>query len=353
MEIREITGKNVWEGFLFGCPEKTFLQSWDWGDFQKTLGNRIWRLGVFDNGELLSVALVVKMIAKRGTFLLIQHGPVVKITNYQLPITNEITNYKFQILKTLSDKLKMICAQEKASFVRIAPLWEKNEQNEKTFKDLGFIDAPMHANAYTATWKLDILLPEDQLLAQMRKTTRYLIRQAENNPEISVEKRTDEGALGPYQELNLELAKRQNFAPFSSEFIQKEFEALAPGGQIQLFLGKYQGEVLAGALVIFWSDSAFYHQAASSQKGAKIPLPYLILWEAIKEAKTRGCRTFDFWGFVDPKSQPRHPWAGPTLFKMGFGGQAHEYLKTKDLPLSKKYWLVFLFEKIRRARRGL
>jgi len=37
----------------------------------------------------------------------------------------------------------------------------------------------MHANAYEATWKLDIRPTEEELLKQMRKTTRYLIRQAE------------------------------------------------------------------------------------------------------------------------------------------------------------------------------
>lgn len=334
MEIREIGSKEIWEGLLKDCPEKTFLQSWNWGDFQKTLGNKIWRLGVFENEEVLTIALVIKIVAKRGTFLLIQHGPA-------------------KILEALLGKLKTIAIEEKASFIRIAPLWEENGPNEKTFNSLGFIDSPMHANAYTATWKLDISGPEDQLLARMRKTTRYLIRQAENNPELTVEKRTDEDALGLYQELNLEVGRRQNFAPFSPEFIRKEFKAFAKDGQVQLFLGKYQGEALAGALVIFWSGTAFYHQAASSQKGAKIPLPYLILWEAIKEARSRGCQIFDFWGFVDPQKQPRHPWAGPTLFKMGFGGRAREYLKTKDLPLSKKYWLTFLFEKIRQFKRSL
>jgi len=38
---------------------------------------------------------------------------------------------------------------------------------------------------------------------------------------------------------------------------------------------------------------------------------------------------------------------------MGFGGRASEYVKTQDLPLSKKYWLIYVFEKIRSIKRGL
>ena len=85
----------------------------------------------------------------------------------------------------------------------------------------------------------------------------------------------------------------------------------------------------------------------------KFSIPYLLQWEAIKEAKNRGCKMYDFWGFTDPKKEPRHPWAGPTLFKMGFGGRAYEYVKTRDLPLSRKYWLTYIFEKLRKAKRRL
>ncbi len=106
-------------------------------------------------------------------------------------------------------------------------------------------------------------------------------------------------------------------------------------------------------MVIFWSGIGFYHQAASLSKYAKFSIPYLLQWEAIKEAKKRGCKLYDFWGFTDPEKEPKHPWAGPTLFKMGFGGYKKEYVKTQDFPLSKKYWLTYIFEKLRKTKRGL
>jgi lipid II:glycine glycyltransferase (peptidoglycan interpeptide bridge formation enzyme) len=111
--------------------------------------------------------------------------------------------------------------------------------------------------------------------------------------------------------------------------------------------------VAAGVLVVFWSGVAFYHQAASDSKYAKLSIPYLLQWEAIREAKKRGCLFYDFWGFTDPVKHPRHPWAGPTLFKMGFGGQASEYVETRDFSLSFNYWLVYIFETLRKMKRGL
>ena len=352
MEVKEIKEKNIWENFLKGIKEKTFLQSWNWGEFNKLMGNKIWRLGIFDREELIGTALVSKITAKRGIFLLIQHGPVIK------PKTKAK-----EVLEVLLNELKKIGKEEKAVFIRMNPLWparrslgeggENNTDNQKIFKELGFRESPMHANAYETTLKLDLSLSEEELLGKMRKTTRYLIKQALLDENITIEKSEKAADVELYEKLNLEIAKKQKFVPFSLEYIKNEFEIFSRENQTLLLFGKYQGEIAAAALVIFWSGIGFYHQAASDPKYAKFSIPYLILWEAIKEAKNRGCILYNFWGYVDPKLKPRHPWAGPTLFKMGFGGQPYEYVKTQDFSLSKKYWLTFIFEKIRKIKRGL
>lgn len=335
MEVKQIEDKTVWEGFLLEQRDKTFLQSWNWGEFQEKMGNKIWRLGVFEGSSLVGLALVAKVAAKRGTFLLIQHGPLGK---------------GFGVL---FGELKKIAKEEGASFIRVAPLLKRNEENKKLFSSLGFKPSPMHASAYEATWKMDLSPSEEELLAGMRKTTRYLIRQTLKNKDIVIEKSDRLEDIELYQKLNVEVAKRQGFVPFSLEHTKNELETFLRDGQALLLFGKYQGEVAAVALVIFWSGIGFYHQAASSVKHSKLSIPYLLQWEAIREAKSRGCALYDFWGYVDPIENPKHPWAGPTLFKMGFGGRVFQYLETQDLPLSSKYWLTFIFEKIRRLKRGL
>jgi len=91
-------------------------------------------------------------------------------------------------------------------------------------------------------------------------------------------------------------------------------------------------------------------------KYPKIPVSYLLQWEAIKEGKKRGCKTYNFWG-IAPESELEakkdHPWKGLSLFKKGFGGYKKEYVKTQDFPLSWKYWPIYLFEEIRKRKRNL
>lgn len=336
MQIKEITEKGIWESFLAELSEKTFFQSWNWGTFHEKMGEKIWRLGLYDNGKLVSVCCVVRVKAKRGTFLVVEHGPV--------------TQYK--TLEVLLQELKDIAKKENASFIRMSPIWKRNEENKKIFADLGFRAAPTYAAA-ESSWKLDITLSEDELLGQMRKTTRYLIRQTLKNEDIEVVKSNKSDDLRIFDTLNKEVGRRQEFVPFSSTYATNEFGAFAEDDDVLLLFGKYKGEVVAGVFVIFWSGIAFYHQAASLSKYAKYSIPYLLQWEAIKEAKRRGCKVYDFWGYVDPKKYPKHPYAGPTLFKMGFGGEVHEYVKTQDYPLSWKYWPIAIFEMIRAKRRHL
>jgi len=353
LKVREIKNKETWEGFLSECEDKTFLDSWSWGEFQKMMGSpvpggsaedgKIWRFGIYKNEELISVALVIKIEAKRGTFLFVPHGPVVR---------RETKNKKQKILKTLLYELKELGRREGASFIRVAPIWERNNENIKIFKDLGFRKAPIHIHP-EITWELDITPPERELLMGMRKTTRYSIRQTEEKYDVEVEQKNNLDGVRIFNDLYQQTADRHDFVPFSFKYLKNEFLAFQPGNHIGVFLGRHKGEIIASAIIIFWQKRGFYHQGASIRKYSKIPISYRLQWEAILEAKRRGCEIYNFWGIAPEDSGKDHPWAGLTLFKKGFGGYKKKYVKTQDFVLSPRYWLTFIFEKIRKKKRGL
>ena len=343
MEIKEIYEKNVWENFLAGCKEKTFLHSWEWGEFQGAMRGNIWRFGFFEKETLLGVALVVLVSAKRGTFLLVPHGPVTKL---------KVTSEKLKVIEILLSTLKDIAKREGARFLRINPIWERNEENNRIFKSLGGRQAPIQMHP-EASWKLDITAAETELLASFRDTTKYLIRKCENNKDIQVRLSNDISDLKLFSELHTLVSLRQKFVPFSLEYLEKEFQVFSKDEEVLLFWGEYKGRVAAGCFVVFWSGIAFYHHAVSVSEYSNLSIPYLLQWEAIKEAKRRGCFLYDFWGYVNPQRQPKHPWAGPTLFKMGFSGKAYEYVKTQDFPFKWTYVITCLLETARRLRRNL
>ena len=337
--IQKIESKQIWEDFLMQCKQKTFLHSWAWAEFQDKLNQKIWRLGIFNDNELIGIALIIKIVAKRGAFLLCPHGPMIK-------------SQKQLVLKELVDYLKNLAKKEKVSFIRISPIWERSPENENIFQKLGFRNAPIHIHP-EASWVLDLDSPEHELLANMRKITRYLIKRGLKNKDIEIFQSRNAQDIEKFSELHKQIAKRLNFTPFSLNYLKNEFSCFNNNNQIILFIGKYKGEIAAMSFVIYWSRIGFYHHAVLSPKYRKIPVAYLLQWEAIKQAKKRNCVLYDFWGFVDPQKEPRHPWAGPTLFKMGFGGRKIEYVKTQDFVISQKYQLNFLVEKIRKIKRRL
>ncbi len=355
MQIREITDKSQWENFINAQNANTFLQSWNWGEFNLKNGDKIFRLGIFENDILVGAALIIKISARRGKFLFCPH---------LLLALSAVEGASRKSLEILFEYLKDLAIKEKVDFVRISPLIQNTPENLKIFQDYGFRNAPIHMMHPELSWILDISKSEEEILKGMRKTTRNLVRRAEkpfdlvrlHSPQAAqgkesvevLEVKTIEG-IEEFYKLHEQTVGRHGFIPFSKNYLKKEFVAFSPDGQISVFFAKHDGQVLSSAVIVFYGGSAFYHHGASQT--SKIPASYLLMWRIIQESKKRGCKIFNFWG-IAPEDKPKHPWAGLTLFKTGFGGERQEYLHCQDLPITSKYWLNWLIETVRRRKRG-
>lgn len=353
IKIIEENNKKDWEDFLKYCSQKTFLTSWNWGEFQKKMGNKIWRLSIYQNSQQIGSFLLIKIKAKFRNFFFIPHGPVLKDGCLK---SSEI---KKEILLEILKFLKNISEKENIDFIRFAPIWKNNQENEKLFEELKFIKAISHIHP-EVTWFLDISIPENEILMGMRKNTRNLIRRAQKEGVEIIQKNSIDG-IEDFNNLYKKTVARQYFNPFSLKYLKNEFESFYSDNQIINIFAKYKNEIISSAIIIFWQGMGFYHQGASSQKYPKIPASYLLQWEAIKKAKNNGCKLYNFWGIVpqinsseDLKNNKikKHPWWGISLFKMGFGGYKQEYLKTYDLPLTWRYQIQKTIENLRKIKRG-
>lgn len=342
--IKEINDQKLWDDFFNQAGSPSFLQSWEWGEFEKKQGYKIERVGIYDIDQLVGITLVIIIKSKRGNFLFIPHGPI-----FMEHITCNIKQKK-SLITQLLNYLITLAKKGGCSFIRIAPTLDNTPENQQLFKTLDFKTAPIYMHSETM-WILPLNKTEDELLAQMRKTTRYLIKKAVKE-EITIEKRTDSQAVDDFYKLFKETVRREKFTPFSKKFIKDEFETFHKTGNAMFLLGKIKKDsnYLASALIIFTKSTAFYHQGASIH--SKYPVPYLLQWEAIKEAKRRGCSFYNFWGILKKNRTPKN-WAGLTLFKQGFGGEEKNYLPTQDLIISPKYYFTFLYEKFLNWKRGV
>lgn len=343
MDVRPVAQKKDWDEFVAAAQPRTFLHSWSWGEFHVRQKQVIYRFGVYDGEVLLAVALFIKVSARRGTFLLCPHGPVISLSHAGSPLVGEI-------VKVLTGFMKPFARSEQCDFIRLCPLLMDSLDNRAHFTRLGYRQAPIHMHP-ELSWMLDITPSTEELMANLRKTTRYGIRKAEKDG-VTIETSENPEDVERFYKVYEDTVDRQHFTPFSRNYLRAEFETFIADKEVSWFFAVYNGETISAAMIVFSGSSGFYHHGASIQRYAKIPASYLLQWRAIGEAKKRGCKLYNFWG-VSPEDKPNHPWAGLSLFKKGFGGFPEAYVPAQDLPLTKKYWLNFVVEKVRKIKRGL
>lgn len=336
-EIREITDKNLWENFVSVYLQGSFLQSWNWGELDKKMGNQIKRLGVVIDNKLCSGMQIFIRTAKRGKFLAIPGGPLINWEN-----KDEVNSY--------FDKISEIAKKEKVWFVRVRPNLTNFILGEAVFQKYGYIKAPMPLHAENV-WCLDLTPPAEELLAKMRKSTRYEIRRAQREG-VRVHSSRNPDEIKILWELQNRVAQRKGFVPFRLDFLEMLFRVFARDQEVKLFLGKFKDKVLSAALIIFYGNSAYYYVAAFSEDYRSLPGSQHLVWQAILEAKKENLNFFNFMGISSPNRQ-NHPWAKVTFFKQGFGGERVDYVKTHDLPLSPFYWATYLWESWQSRQRGI
>jgi len=334
--IKNISEKNIWEEFVLSRNEANFLQSWSWGEFHEALGKIINRTGFFENNKLVGVMLSVIEPARRGRYLTVPGGPIIDWGNKNL-------------INAFSQQIKKIAKENNCVFVRVRPQLKFDDFSKNLFKNLGFIKAPMHLHA-ELTSQLNIIKPEEELLLQMRKATRYEIKKGIKE-NIKITTSTDEKDIQKFYDLQIETAKRQKFVPFSYKFLHEQFKIFAENGNVLLYKAEFENKLLAQAFIIFYGREAVYHYGASTDEGRHYPGAYLIQWEAIKEAKNRGMTRYNFWG-VAPEGNSDHRFAGLSLFKRGFGGEDFQYLPAQDLIINyPRYLINYFIEQLRKKIR--
>ena len=334
IQIKKIEIINEWEDFILTRLNTLFVQSVHYGEFYKKMDEQSWIFGIYENDKLVGGSLVVSTHAKRGNFLYLPYGPIGD-----------------RGLKEFFNFLRNHAEDNNFDFIRVSPFLDENNINKNLYSKLGFRNAPMHMLAET-TWLLNLEQNETQLLKAMNKNHRNLIHRCEKEG-VKIEIRNNIDDLKDFNRLHDETAKRHNFHRFSSDYITKEFSSFAPYNEALIMNAYLQNNELdSSAVIIFYGNMASYRHGASLNLNNKIPTSYLIQWEAIKEAKKRGIKFYNFWGIAPDNSSKRHPFYGITHFKKGFGGRQLDLLHCQDLPITWKYWLNWLVESIRKIKRG-
>lgn len=165
----------------------------------------------------------------------------------------------------------------------------------------------------TKTLRANLKQSEKELFESFRKDCRYAIRKlsvASCQLPINRFEEFYEIWRKSGKRLNIWIPPKNEYEEFIKCFGEKVF-CLTINNQ-------------AGCLVVMHRQTAFYYYAGATHEGTRANMPYLVVWEAMKEAKRKGARVWDFEGIYDAR-WPYKRWLGFSHFKKSFGGKEIEF----------------------------
>jgi len=346
--VQEITDREQWNGFLTSQPRGHLLQSYEWGELNRYLGGRIYRLGALDNGRMvgalmLSVAQVplpVTLPGLRFQWLYGSRGPTAERPDAPA-------------LPALLEQAHAIARDEHAVVLRLEPNIANDDPAMDdwltAYRALGFQinHTAVHGRR---SWVLDIRPSDEELLANFKMTWRQNVRSAERKG-VKIREAENEADFDAYYELLKITSERDAFFIHQKGYHQEIMRYFASKGDAVLYLAEHEGETIAAKMLIRFGDWCWDMFGASSNNKRNLKPTYLLQYRCIQLAKACGCSYFDFRTIPEILEPGEEMW-GVYEYKKGFGGFSRLNIPTQDYvyrPLVYNAWRNFV--EMRRARR--
>lgn len=303
-------------------PAASFLQSWQWGKFQQSVGRKVARLSWQDK---IAVQAIKMNLPLSKHYWYIPRGPLV---------VSDTPEYR-QAMEDLFDFFK----NNGSLFVRADPVLPSPFQGEGQGEGLRGVNIKLAPATQPRCARIINIaqLSEEELLQRMHPKTRYNIRLAEKKA-VAV----GTGNIDDFLRLNRKTAHRQKIKTHPENYYRKMAEILGQDSEFRLRIWQASigNKILASALVIHYLQTAYYVHGASTDENKNLMAPYLLHWQIMLDAKAKGFRYYDLGG-VNPAAPEdidyKPSWGGITRFKAGFGGETHCYPQSFDL-IQNRYW---------------
>lgn len=311
--------------------------------FQNSLGElgeekEVEFLGYLQDDKLIGAALIIfEHIRGKYYYAYCPRGPVMSPD-----LTVE------QQKKFICSLINHIEKEHEPVFFRIEPEREKHPTSvcQKYFNSAAA--ALSHGATPRCTRVLDLRKSAEDLLKEMKPKTRYNIRLAERKG-VQVTQGYDQSFQDNFIKLLAETTKRDKFIAFAPEYYRQQLEFFGPKGNLQIFQATVDGEPAAAIMVSFYGPRAIYLHGASSHKYRAAMPNFAVQWAAIKAAQEKQMQTYDFWGVAPQNAGSKHPWAGITRFKEGFGGEYKEWVGPHDHIIKPLLYKAYAgYKKLRR-----
>jgi lipid II:glycine glycyltransferase (peptidoglycan interpeptide bridge formation enzyme) len=324
MEVRPIITSN--QKVKYSDAVTHLMQSWQWGDFRKKMGQTVLRFGMYE-GQALKSAFQISLHPIPFTRYFVGYIP-------KGPFPSE----------DLAKALKVIGKKYSCAFIKIEPDIEAAGSRQQA---TGFRKSPK--SLFTKfNFVIDLNKSEEELLKDMHPKTRYNIGVAQKH-HVRIEQGVSNEDFETYLKLYFETTKRQGYHGHDENYHQEFWKLFKAAKMARILIAywkvppTFEKTPLAAWMLVNFKDTLYYPYGGSTTENRQVMANNLLAWEAIRMGKKLGLKTFDMWGALGPDADPNDPWFGFHNFKKGYGGRLVEYMGTYDLVFNWPIYILFTF----------
>jgi lipid II:glycine glycyltransferase (peptidoglycan interpeptide bridge formation enzyme) len=333
-----------WQRFLGGYPDAHVLQMGEWGELKSAFG---WDAVRVVSGDV-GIQILFRKLPLGFTIAYAPKPVFPRSDDFSRSGTTDPTGALRGVVTTWGgddfwDEVDSVCRKRRAVFLKLEPdSWE----SDFIFHLSSFIFSP-HNIQPPRTIIVDIRGTEDEILARMKQKTRYNIRLAEKKG-ITVRAWDD---IPAFHKMMLITGGRDNFGVHSLEYYRRAYDLFHPTGMAELLVAEFEGKPLAALMVFARGQRAWYVYGASTDEERNRMPTYLLQWEAMKWARSKGAEEYDLWGVPDEDEttleanfESRHDglW-GVYRFKRGFGGELKRSQQAVDRVYNSLLYKFYLW----------
>ncbi len=353
----------IWDEIISTLPAPHFLQTYEWGQVKAQGGwqpcyaawtsDGNWRVEQDDSlfSTLPSAPVAACLILKRhisvgglGAKLCILYSPKGPLLDWN----------DTPLRKRVLDNLQSFARQQGAIFLKLDPdvmLGRGVPGAEDEITEPG--GEAVRADLLAYGWRfsdeqiqfrntvlLDVSLSEDEMLARMKQKTRYNVRlAAKKGVSVRLGGEADWPLL---YRMYVETSIRDGFVIRDENYYQTVWRTFMRSSMpvAQPLIAEVQGEPVAAVFLFAFAGRAYYVYGMSREAYRELMPNYLLQWEAMKWAKSRGCAVYDLWGAPDEFNESDSMW-GVFRFKEGLGGQVVRTLGAWDYAPNPLWYAMY------------
>jgi lipid II:glycine glycyltransferase (peptidoglycan interpeptide bridge formation enzyme) len=328
--LEKLHDEAVWDRLVAATPGGHVLQSWAWGELKARFGWYAQRVAL---GSACAQVLYRSLPGRLGSIAYIPKGPLG-------------TWGDDGTLAALLEAIGPLARRRRAICLKIEPNLGEDPALTERLQTLGFRRSPQTIQP-RRTIIVNLDTDRDVLLQRMKQKTRYNIRLA-GRRGVTV-RPGDESDLPAFYHLMQITGERDEFGIHSQAYYAAIYRLFVLRGHGQLLLAEYEGQLLAGLIVLASGNTAIYMTGASSSEERQRMPTYLLQWEAMCWAAEKGCRQYDLWGVPDEEeetleaefSQRSDGLWGVYRFKRGFGGRLVQTTGAWDLVYAPLHYRLY------------